>query len=252
MLLSDQIQNEEVTELPEMVVLGERSQDGHFIEPTPVAPRVTVTPAEIAAVNVVNPSDIFKYMSSVNFRKRFIGDSNIPVAIRANNEQMIGRVLVYVDDLLISNFLGGHSAGARLFMVAPQEIVGADIMYGPYSAMYPGNSIGGVITIHTRMPETFEVHTSSGFFVQEFKDYGTDDTFLGYKFDASVGDKLGRFGYFVHYRHLENEAPPQSFRAVTNPQAAQPGDPIVSGAFRGKQTRPELIVLFMEVLGPGR
>jgi hypothetical protein len=97
--------------------------------------------------------------------------------------------------------------------------------------MYPGNSIGGVITIHTRMPESFEFQAGGGFFVQEFKDYGTDDTYLGFRFDAAAGDKIGRVGYFVNYRHLQNEAQPASFRFTHNPGLAGAGDPIVTGGF---------------------
>jgi len=43
-------------------------------------------------------------------------------------------------------------------MVSPAEIERIDVIAGPLSALYGGNSISGVYTITTRMPEHFEVH----------------------------------------------------------------------------------------------
>ena len=37
-------------------------------------------------------------------------------------------------------------------MIAPEEIERIDVLYGPYSATYPGNSIGTTVAIRTRRP----------------------------------------------------------------------------------------------------
>ena len=37
-------------------------------------------------------------------------------------------------------------------MIAPEEIERVDVLYGPFSAIYPGNSIGAVVNITTKLP----------------------------------------------------------------------------------------------------
>ena len=38
-------------------------------------------------------------------------------------------------------------------MVTPEEIERVDVMYGPFSAAYPGGSVGAVVDYQTRMPD---------------------------------------------------------------------------------------------------
>lgn len=220
-------------ELKEVVIKGEAEDVPvqEFIEPAPVAPVAAITGKQIESINAPNPPDVFKFLPSVTVRKRYIGDHNVPMAIRGSSLDSTAQTVVYADDFLLSNFLGGHSAGARWFMVSPEEIAGADILYGPYSAIYPGNSIGGVATIHTRMPEEFEFHSGGSLYLQKYSDYGTDDHHFGYKFDLGAGDKKGKFGYYLNYRHFENEAPAQSLRAESGLRTPSPSDPVVTGAY---------------------
>jgi iron complex outermembrane receptor protein len=68
------------------------------------------------------------------------------------------RTLIYADDIpiwaLISN---NNTTGApRWGMVSPEEITGVDMLYGPFAAEYPGNSVGGVVLITTQMPDHLE------------------------------------------------------------------------------------------------
>ena len=55
--------------------------------------------------------------------------------------------------------VGGLSFPPRWGMVIPEEIERVDVMYGPFSAAYPGNSVGAVVAFTTRMPQAFEFHT---------------------------------------------------------------------------------------------
>ena len=68
------------------------------------------------------------------------------------------RSLVYADDILLSALIhNNNSIGApRWALVSPEEIERIDFLYGPFSAAYPGNSMGGVLQITTRMPEKAE------------------------------------------------------------------------------------------------
>ena len=61
------------------------------------------------------------------------------------------------------------SAGCRFpprwGLVTPEEIERVDVMYGPFSAAYPGNSVGAVVDYVTRMPTNFEAHAKVGYVV---------------------------------------------------------------------------------------
>ena len=106
-------------------------------------------------------------------------------------------------------------------MVSPDEIERIDVMYGPFSALYPGNSMGGVLNITTRMPEKFEAHVKLDGFTQHFKLYGTDDQFSGGHGSASVGSKYNDLSFLINIDHLDSHGQPQTFgNAVRNTTGA--------------------------------
>ena len=99
-------------------------------------------------------------MPSIQVRSRYIGDTNAPVGMRTSGTSASARNLIYADGILLSSLLGNNNTNTgspRWNTVSPGEIERIDILYGPFSAAYAGNSIGGVINITTRMPEKFEV-----------------------------------------------------------------------------------------------
>ena len=91
-------------------------------------------------------------------RKRYIGDYNHAIlSSRASGTGNSARSAVYADGILLSNYLGNGVGGLcfppRWGMVTPEEIDRVDVMYGPFSAAYPGNSVGAVVDYVTRMPD---------------------------------------------------------------------------------------------------
>ena len=99
----------------------------------------------------------------------------------------------------------------RWGMVSPAEISRVDVMYGPFSALYPGNSIGAVLTMTTRMPDDFEVHAMGTVAVQPFSLYGRKELNLGGVTNILVGDRINDFRYWVGYEHLDNQGQAQTF-----------------------------------------
>ena len=111
-------------------------------------------------------------------RKRYIGDYNHAIlSSRASGTGNSARSAVYADGILLSNYLGngvgGLSFPPRWGLVTPEEIDRVDVMYGPFSAAYPGNSVGAVVDYVTRMPTRLEAHAAVGYVVQPFELYGT-------------------------------------------------------------------------------
>ena len=136
----------------------------------------SVTRQEIEdKVNIIDTEDAVKYMPSLFVRKRNNGDTQPVLATRTWGVNSSARSLVYADDLLLTALIGNdNSIGApRWGLVAPEEIERIDFLYGPFSAQYPGNSMGGVLQITTRMPEKLEMTAKETESLQDFSLYGT-------------------------------------------------------------------------------
>ncbi len=115
-------------------------------------------------------------MPSLFLRKRNDGDTQSVLQTRTWGIMSSARTLVYADDLLLTALIGNdNSIGApRWGLVAPEEIERVDLLYGPFSAAYPGNSMGGVLQITTRMPEKLEITAKQSVSLQDFRFLGTN------------------------------------------------------------------------------
>lgn len=129
-------------------------------------------------------------------------------------------------------------------MVSPEEIESISMMYGPFSALYAGNSFGGVMSIATRMPEKFEAHASAQSFLQGFKLYGTDEYYQGNHLTASFGNKVNDFSFWLGADYLENEGQPMNFSTAVRPDATSAGGTPVTGAYQDKSETNDNRVIF--------
>lgn len=199
------------------------------------------------SANTVTTSGALQYLPSVHVRERYIGDRNGILVMRANSSIASAQTIVYADDLLLSNFLNNSfSTPPRWGMVSPNEIERIDIMYGPFSALYPGNSMGGVLNITTRMPEKFEAHVALDGFTQRFKLYGADDQFSGGHGSASIGNKYNDLSFLINIDRLDSTGQPQTFgNAVRNTTGAGTllNSTLVTGGIRDTDTigQPRII-----------
>src|SRR6187397_3629787 len=147
-------------------------------------------------INATDSEDALKYFPSLLVRKRYVGDYDHAIlSSRASGTGNSARSAVYADGILLSNWLGngvgGLSFPPRWGMVTPEEIDRVDVMYGPFSAAYPGNSVGAVVDYVTRMPTRFEAHAGVGYVVQPFELYRSRDTYRAWQASASIGAKAG-------------------------------------------------------------
>ncbi|HEX7933269.1 MAG TPA: TonB-dependent receptor [Paraburkholderia sp.] len=216
------------------------------VDPNLPASVETVTRDQFANWNVVNTEDVLKYMPNLAVRKRFIGDLNSIIAVRGTSNTQSARGLVYADGLLLSNLLGNsYTFPPRWSMVFPDEIQQVDVIYGPYSALYPGNSLGATVLISTRMPKKFEAEADVKAFTQHFSLYGVNQNFNGSQASASIGDRIGKFSYLLGVNHLENTSQPLQFATLAKSSTpARAGDTPVTGAyFYNNQTNTPTAVL---------
>jgi iron complex outermembrane receptor protein len=164
-------------------------------------------------INATDAEDALKYFPSLSVRKRYIGDYDHAVlATRASGTGNSARSLVYADGILLSNLLGNGAAFTpRWALVTPEEIERVDVLYGPFSAAYSGNSAGAIVDFVTRMPNELEAHAKLQGFAQNFHLYSTDERFPGGEGSASIGSRSGAFAWWINVNHLVSDAQPVSF-----------------------------------------
>jgi iron complex outermembrane receptor protein len=205
----------EAPEIDTVIVVGQGDQ------PITVQPRglsVSLGETEFRAVNAINVEDLMKYAPNFFVRKRFAGDDNAVVALRGANTVQSARTLVLVDGFVVSNFLGNRfDFPPKWNVVGPAEVRQFDIVYGPYSARYGGNSMGGVISVTTRAPERNEVYGQAQVMVMPFKEYGFDETFRGYSAEAGLAWKPENspFSLRAGFRHFENTGQSMTYNLLT-------------------------------------
>ncbi|MES2939323.1 MAG: TonB-dependent receptor, partial [Pseudomonadota bacterium] len=151
---------------------------------------------------------------------------------RASGTGNSARSAVYADGILLSNFLGNGVGGLafppRWGLVTPEEIGRVDVMYGPFSAAYPGNSVGAVVEYVTRMPTRFEAHGAIGVSLQPFTLFGTEGTARSRQASASAGNRSGDWSWFFNASQTDSESQPLTFatRLVSAGTAAGTGVPV--------------------------
>ncbi|KPH57542.1 TonB-dependent receptor [Novosphingobium sp. ST904] len=189
---------------------------------------VSLGDEQFAGVNAQNVEDLMKYAPDFFVRKRYAGDSNGVPGFRGTHSTQSARTLVMVDGFTVSNFLGNSFAySPKWGVVGPGEVSQFDVVYGPYSARYAGNSMGGVVNITTRSPEKTEAFATVQGLSQAYDQYGTHETYRGYSAEAGMGfrQENGPWSVRLSGRHFRNDGHPQMFYGLT-PSVATGGTPV--------------------------
>lgn len=180
--------------------------------------------------NIFNPEDALRNMPNTTVRKRYSGDRNALIAGRSFASSQAPRALVLMDGYLISNFLGRFDA-PRWNMVAPEEIARVDLLYGPFSALYPGNSIGTTVAISTRKPQGFEGSVRLAMQSQSFDLYGLKETYNNTQASAVLGNKLASGGWYsLVLNRQDATSQPMQYYVVNANAAGSFVPPSTSGA----------------------
>ncbi len=198
------------------------------------ATQETVTGEDISqTVNAINVEDTVKYLPSLIVRKRHIGDTQAPLATRTSGLGASARTLIFADGVLLSALIGNNNSTAspRWSMVYPEEIASVDFLYGPFSAAYAGNSIGGVLNIRTRTPQRLEGSIRAAGSMQRFAQYGTDDSYGAGQLSASIGDRRDNLWFRLSGNVVESNSQPLSYVTVARPGSTSASGTVVTGSF---------------------
>ena len=193
------------------------------------------TAEQLREQNFINVEDALKYMPATTIRKRYIGDRNSLIGGRSFSELQAPRGLVYADGYLLSQFLGQFNA-PRWNVVAPEELVRVDELYGPFSALYPGNSIGTTVVMTTRQPTRFEGSARVQVFTQDLDDGGFFGTYSGHQESVWLGNKVNDWSYSIGANRLKNKSQPMQYVIPQSPTKQQlasgaPGQPVSAAPF---------------------
>jgi iron complex outermembrane receptor protein len=164
-------------------------------------------------INLKDPEDAVKYMPSLFVRKRNDGDNQAVLATRTWGLSSSARTLIYFDDLLISALIGNNNSGASPHwnLVSPESIGRIDFLNGPYSAAYPGNSIGGVLLITSKMPDHPFAVAKETVSIMPWDQYGTKDTYVTSQTSAAAGDRKGPVSFLVSANYLDSYQQPLTY-----------------------------------------
>jgi iron complex outermembrane receptor protein len=204
-----------------ILVLGQ--QQAATIERAPNTSAHVTAQSIAEKVNAVSVEDTLKYVPSLVIRKRNIGDTFAPIATRTSGLGSSARSLIYADGALLSALIANNNGNGspRWSLVTPAEIERIDVLYGPFSAAYSGNAIGGVVNITTRNPEKLEARVSVTSHLQRYRQYGTDLTLPTWQASASIGDRFGALTLFASVtRTAANSQPISYITAATGPSGA--------------------------------
>ncbi len=208
------------------------------------SPAASVSQEQIREINVVNVEDSLKYTPSLFIRKRYAGDRNGIIASRTAGSLQSAWSLVYADGLLLSNLLGNSfSYPPRWNIVGSEEIESIEVLYGPFSALLPGNSAGATVLLGTRAPERFEAHARVQGWSQGYKHYGTDDTYRGHQEQAVLGARYNNLSWSFLFNHLDSYSQPMNFATAAVPAATSAaGTPVTGGvAFDSATKTPSMM-----------
>jgi iron complex outermembrane recepter protein len=233
------------SQIEEVIVTGERPA-----KPS-VGPRTYVEALEAEAINVATVEDFIAYEPSLIVRRRFIGDPNGTLGIRGSNQFQTTRSMVFADGVPLHYLLETSFSGApRWSLVAPDEVRGVEVLYGPFSAEYGGNSMGGVVNIETELPAERSFHIEGAGFSQDYdpKDFGalgSRESFGGRRLQASYGDRIGNLSFYLSHSHLNNESQPLTNRSTVILADAAPASVVdVTGAQIEQDSKGKDVIYF--------
>ncbi len=225
--------------IEEVVVWGEQSNQRAATS----HPSSLLTQQDLVSINVATTEDVVKFEPSLVIRRRFIGDSNGTMGMRGSNMFQTSRSMVFADGVPLHYLLQSRWNGApRWTMVSASEIAQVEVLYGPFSAEFSGNSMGGVVLIESAIPQEREFHVDTSYFSQSFDAYGFDDTVTGHKAFFSYGDKIGDTSVYFSYNRLDSESQPQTFYYGGGTSASNLTT--VTGGIAGNDERSNLRTFF--------
>lgn len=173
-------------------------------------------------IQVIDAADTLKYVPSVVVTSREPG-ADARVTIRGLGTG--GRSIVLADGMTMTDFTasGNNVSWSQL---APEEIEDVEVVYGPFSALYSGNTLGGAVVVTTKTPEKREMSLTAGYGFQEYEYYKFSEVLPYSKVSLTYGDKFGKLSLFALLSRLDVAIQPYTYSAKTVDSTSDSGDDV--------------------------
>ncbi len=200
-------------ELEQIVVTATRTETEASQAPASTS---VVTQQDIQQREIMAPDEALDTLPGV-YDTRGKGLTDVMSSINLRGMPGQERTLVLLDGMpLNSAYYGSVQFGG----LAPEDIRQIEVIRGPFSSLYGGYAMGGVVNILTKMPEKEEI-TATG-------SYGSNDYWRGY---VSVGDKYAnKLSIFFSTGYQATRGYPSNFVTTALTGANPPPAGIAGGS----------------------
>jgi iron complex outermembrane receptor protein len=180
-------QEEEAVKIGEVVVSATRGEKD--ISDVPASVDV-VTKEEIEKREIMTVDQSLNTLPGVFDRRgKGLMDSQSSITLRGIPNQ--NRTLILRDGIPLNN---AYTGDVQWGGMAPEDIERIEVVKGPFSSLYGGNAMGGVVNIITKMPEKREFILKGGYGSSWNRGQAADDLQKYYlSYGDSIKDKLSLF-----------------------------------------------------------
>lgn len=212
--LSSPLSAQEAVSLGEVLVTATRTQTKLASAPGQVT---VITEKSLEKAPALNVDTVLGSVAGVFNRRANLMDTLQAVVLGGIPGQ--SRTLIMIDGMPINNAYTGE---VNMLSLSLEDVEKIEIAQGPFSSIYGGNAMGGVVSIQTKRPEKRIVKFSAGYGSSWHRGEGLDDL---EKYYFSYQDKWqGKIGILVSYGFKATNGYPKDLNVQsTRPPAAVTG-----------------------------
>lgn len=208
-----------VVYLGEVVVTATRTEREVTETPGSVA---VVTKKEIENRNIESLDEALDTISGVYHDNKGKGLMGTTSSVTMRGMSYDKRVLFLLDGVVPLN--DPYAGGVNYQLLSVEDVKQIEVVKGPFSSLYGGNAMGGVVNIITRMPGKRELTVKSGYGTSWDRGEAMDDL---QKYYFSYGDRFkDRFSLLASYGYKATNGYATGF----NVQSTDPAASGLSGA----------------------
>lgn len=181
--------SQKTVRLEEVVVTATRAEQAVSLAPAAVSV-VRRDEIEKRGINTLD-STVNRVPGVFNRRGKGLMDTQAAITLRGVPDQK--RTLILMDGMILNDpRVGTVNFGG----LAPEDLEGVEVVRGPFSSLYGGNAMGGVVQFLTRWPENREISLKAGYGTAWTRGEAPGDYWRTY---ASYGDRVEKWRWFVSY-----------------------------------------------------
>ncbi len=206
----DEKDKKNVSKMEEIVVTATRTEKELEDVPGSVA---VITKADMEKRNIKAVDDALNTTAGVYYSR---GKDMLDTTPRITLGGITGyqRTLILMDGITMNNAYTGNVAW-NLF--TPENVERIEVVKGPFSSLYGGYAMGGVVNIITKMPEKREFTLKGGYGSAWSRGEAMNDVRTYY---ASCGDKIEKLGMFLSYANKYTNGYVSDFNVQTTKPTA--------------------------------